>query len=221
MTPQNPELKTPPSMPDRFDPFTHRLSRDVRNTLSTALARSLADEDPKIFETAVVEWLDRLSHDPCRRYVEERLRRYRQAFKAVSRLPSARLLPQIAILWNLELYFEVHEVAEEAYHAASGSDRRISPGPDPRCRRLCPARCRAPQGGRFPLEAGLCNTESTPAEAVIHKKPGNLSRRVVAGSTTTGPNCREGSNLMIDLFFCFTIIITICDIPCRSHNAVG
>lgn len=116
------------SEPDGFDPFTHRLSRDVRNTLSTALSQSLASETSETFETAAAEWLDRLSHDACRRYVEERLRRYRQAFKAVCRLPSDRLLPQIAILWNLKLYFEVHEVAEEAFHAASGSDREFLQG---------------------------------------------------------------------------------------------
>jgi len=115
-------------MPDRFDPFTHRLSRDVRNTLSVAFARSLADEDPKIFETAAAAWFGRLSHEPCRRYVEDRLRRYRRAFDAVSQLLSYQLLPQIAILWNLKLYFEVHEVAEEAFHEASGSHRRFLQG---------------------------------------------------------------------------------------------
>ena len=113
---------------ERFDPFTHRLSRDVRNTLSTALAQSFSDEDSKIFETAAADWLNRLSHDSCRRYVGERLRRYREAFDAVSRLPSDRLLQQIAILWNLALYFEVNEVAEEEFHAASGSYRKFLQG---------------------------------------------------------------------------------------------
>jgi len=116
------------AMPDRFDPFTHRLSRDVRNTLSTALTQSLADAEPQIFETAAAEWLDRLSHDPCRRYVEERRRRYRQAFDAVGRLSSDLLVLQIAILWNLKLYFEVHEVAEEAFHAATGDYRKFLQG---------------------------------------------------------------------------------------------
>jgi len=124
----NNHQNTSRSEPDRFDPFTHRLSRDVRNTLSTALAQSLADADPHIFEMAAEEWLDRLSHDACRRYVEERRRRYRQAFDAASELSSEKLLPQIAILWNLKLYFEVHEVAEEAFHAASGSDRKFLQG---------------------------------------------------------------------------------------------
>ena len=116
------------AMPDRFDPFTHRLSRDVRNTLSTALEKSLASETSEIFETAAAEWLDRLSHDPCRRYVEERRRRYRQAFDAVGQLSSDRLVLQIAILWNLKLYFEVHEVAEEVWHAATGDYRKFLQG---------------------------------------------------------------------------------------------
>jgi len=107
-----------------FDPFRDRLSRDIRNELSRALGRSLADASLSPVEEFCAVLLQK-DLSPCHRdYVENRLARYRRAF---SRIQECRKDPmsQGLILWDLRLFFEMHEVLEHAWHQAEGGRKTL------------------------------------------------------------------------------------------------
>lgn len=78
----------------RFDPFTYRLCRDIRNDLSEALMASLHRLDL----TPVQKVADRyLAVDPepvCRQYIDDRLQRYCRALGGYQPATPYRCLSQ-------------------------------------------------------------------------------------------------------------------------------
>ncbi len=106
-----------------FDPYNNRRHRDLRNRLSTALVASLLTGDPGPFAAEAVI-LDRLDPDPAqRRYLADR-------DEVLARLLNDRAaltgVWDIAIaLWNHGLFFEVHEIVEDAWREALGAERDI------------------------------------------------------------------------------------------------
>ncbi len=106
--------------PKSVDPFRDRLSRDIRNDLSEAFARSLAGGDPGVFEEATASLLGRGLEPAYRIYVEDRRERYRKAFHSVRNCPDDPVLHGL-VLWDLRLFFEMHEVLEHAWLGAEGS----------------------------------------------------------------------------------------------------
>ncbi len=99
------------------------LCRDIRNDLSEAIIEVLGSGSLTAAERAASRYrrpgLGHLYTD----YIEQRLARYRQA---LTRLPSgAPLLCQAAVLWDLQLFFEVHEILEPAWMATAGDDKRL------------------------------------------------------------------------------------------------
>lgn len=65
---------------DRFDPFSDRTSRDIRNRLSDALMHAIDAANPDLFESAIAELLDQNSVLAYQSYLSGRLSRYREAF---------------------------------------------------------------------------------------------------------------------------------------------
>lgn len=110
--------------PNGFDPFRDRLSRDIRNDLSEAFARSLNGAEPGVFEEACAGLLRRNLDVSCRSYVEDRCERYRKAFAATQECPDDPVLRGL-VLWDLRLFFEMHEVLEHAWITADGSRRQL------------------------------------------------------------------------------------------------
>jgi hypothetical protein len=110
--------------PNGFDPFRDRLSRDIRNDLSEAFARSLAEAGPGAFEEACAGLLRRDLGASYRIYVEDRRERYRKAFNVVRRYPDDPILHGF-VLWDLRLFFEMHEVLEHAWLSAEGNRKRL------------------------------------------------------------------------------------------------
>lgn len=111
--------RSEPAAPLRFEPFQDRPSRDIRNTLSTALAEAIADDGPEPFEQAATRLLSDHPTDRYRDYIVDRLARYRRALAAISR-GITDPLHQGMVLWNERLFFEVHEVLEHAWLQADG-----------------------------------------------------------------------------------------------------
>ncbi len=112
---------TPPCV---FEPFQDRLSRDIRNSLSRALSLALAEGDPTPFETAAAALLDRDLRRCYRDYIKSRLNRYRLAFAGIQ--PGDRdPFRQGLVLWDLQLFFEMHEVLEHAWYHAQGSRKAV------------------------------------------------------------------------------------------------
>ena len=108
----------------QFNPFTDRVSRDIRNDLSTALTRCLQRGDIAPAEAVAHGYLMRRLDTCYVDYIEDRLRRYRQAVQAISTAP-ADPIHRALHLWDLELFFEVHEVLEHAWLQASGAEKLL------------------------------------------------------------------------------------------------
>jgi hypothetical protein len=68
----------------RFDPFTDRALREIRNRLSESLMHALNDLKTDSFESVASELLVRNPVQACRSYVEDRILRYRESFREIA-----------------------------------------------------------------------------------------------------------------------------------------
>lgn len=110
-------------MPRQFDPFRDRLSRDIRNDLSESLLTCLRDGLSATARAVAERYLTgRL--EPCHRdYIANRLERYDRFLALVQ--GESDPLRQGFILWELGLYFEVHEILEQAWLRAEGTEKEL------------------------------------------------------------------------------------------------
>lgn len=103
-----------------FNPFEDRLSRDIRNDLSTGLAAAI--ETGK--SDGLTEIVARLRRQPLadyyNDYVEDRYARYQEALAYIQGKITDPI-EQGIVLWNLGLFFEVHEVLEHVWYTAQGN----------------------------------------------------------------------------------------------------
>jgi hypothetical protein len=100
-----------------FSPFEDRQSRDIRNSLSEGLAHALeTGQDEKLTicrESFQAMVLDQDHQD----YITERLAAYEKAIEAIGD-KLADPIDRAVSLWDLGLFFEVHEVLEHAWYDA-------------------------------------------------------------------------------------------------------
>lgn len=105
-----------------FNPFEDRFSRDLRNDLSEGLAAAVENGDnTKLIET--VAYYQDLHLAGCyREYLEDRYDRYQRAL-AIIQNDAERIddpIHQALVLWDQNLFFEVHEVLEHSWYSAEG-----------------------------------------------------------------------------------------------------
>lgn len=103
-----------------FNPFEDRLSRNIRNDLSEGLAESVETGNSDKLIQIVESYRQQLLADHYRDYLEDRYSRYEQALKLI-RDGITDPIQQGLILWNLGLFFEVHEVLEHVWYSAEGN----------------------------------------------------------------------------------------------------
>jgi len=106
-----------------FNPFEDRLSRDIRNDLSESIVDVLAKRSLAEAETVAASYLQDEPAGPYKDYIQTRLERYARALDQIQ--PETSLLHRAAILWNLNLLFEVHEILEPPWMVASGNRKLI------------------------------------------------------------------------------------------------
>lgn len=108
----------------QFNPFEDRLSRDIRNDLSESLPAVLSNRSLQPALTAADTYRQLNPAPVYLEYIEQRLKNYRTALELV--VPSSELdpLPTAAVLWDLGLFFEVHELLEPEWMEARG-DRKL------------------------------------------------------------------------------------------------
>ena len=111
-----------------FDPFKTRLARDIRNNLSKAFLQALAEKDVSVFQRCTADFLQQNSEPPYAHYVKERLARYEEAYAIIEKRKLKKILQQVPILWDLKLYFEMHELLELEWKKAEGGRRRALQG---------------------------------------------------------------------------------------------
>jgi predicted metal-dependent hydrolase len=61
-------------------------------------------------------------------YVKTRMARYEEAYAIIKQKKTKEVLQQAAIFWDLELYFEMHELLEPEWKEAEGGRRRALQG---------------------------------------------------------------------------------------------
>jgi len=108
-----------------FEPFQDRLSRDIRNGLSAALASALAANDLAPVRTVAERYLQQGLAAPYAAYIEARLAGYTKALEIIARTGAADAMARAMVLWDLGLFFEVHEILEEAWHGVRGAEKEI------------------------------------------------------------------------------------------------
>lgn len=101
-----------------FDPFNDRRSRDLRNTLSEQFVDVVLRNDAQGFRLLCEHWAAVDLGGVYREYIEIRLNRYREAFEQLEHDDIRAPLRQAMVLWNVGLYFEVHELLETIWQPA-------------------------------------------------------------------------------------------------------
>lgn len=107
-----------------FDPFRDRTSRDIRNILSEAFVAAWEDAGVD-YRAAAGELRRRFAHPVYRAYIDQRMTAYRAAIEDRRKLTAPGLLDDMMVLWNRELFFEVHELLENQWHEAQGEWREV------------------------------------------------------------------------------------------------
>jgi hypothetical protein len=107
-----------------FNPFEDRQSRDIRNSLSEGLAAAVETGNSNKLTGIVASYRQQRLAEYYLDYLEDRYSRYIQALDAIQgKLTDP--VRQGMVLWNLELFFEVHEVLEHAWYSATGDMKAI------------------------------------------------------------------------------------------------
>ena len=114
--------------PFHFDPFNNRLARDIRNDLSRSFLQALAAKDVSAFQRCGADFLQLNLEPGYAGYVRERLAKYVEAYEIIEQRELKEVLQQAATFWDLELYFEMHELLEPAWKDAVGDRRRALQG---------------------------------------------------------------------------------------------
>ncbi len=110
---------------DRFDPFEDRLCRDIRNELSEAFMDALAQLSIIPAEKMAEKYLSRDLPQVCQEYIGDRLARYAKALDTIRQEKIEEPFSRALVLWDLGLFFEVHELLEEEWLAAGGVHKLV------------------------------------------------------------------------------------------------
>lgn len=108
--------------PPLFDPFRNRLSRDIRNDLSASLLDCLHEGSLAPARQIAERYLAAQPDLVHIAYINDRLTRYGQFLAQVSNGPDDVLWKGL-LLWDLGLFFEVHEILEHAWLHAQGTEK--------------------------------------------------------------------------------------------------
>lgn len=107
----------------KFDPFNDRLARDIRNSLSSALVKSLTE--PSHLVQIGNFYLDSDQLLPHHRdYIHERLRRYQAVQETIMTHQAKGFVCPALAMWDEQLFFEVHECLEGEWYPAPPGDRK-------------------------------------------------------------------------------------------------
>lgn len=107
--------------PQPFDPFRDRVSRDIRNDLSEALLACMAEHSLTPARLVADRFLALEPGPEQVAYIHSRLERYQHFLDLMTGARDP--LRQALVLWDLGLFFEVHEILEHAWLRAQGEEK--------------------------------------------------------------------------------------------------
>lgn len=105
-----------------FNPFGDRLSRDIRNDLSEGFAAAVETGDTSKLQQTVEFYRSKQLTPSYTKYIDDRFARYMEALHTITGKITDPI-EQAVVLWNLRLFFEVHEVLEHAWYTAKGPQK--------------------------------------------------------------------------------------------------
>ena len=111
-----------------FDPYSDRLARDIRNSLSSALVKELNGNDAGVLSAAADDWQEKALTPVYRNYIDDRLALY---WRAIDEIRANQLVDpryQAICLWNMGLFFEMHELLETIWRKAREPERSALKG---------------------------------------------------------------------------------------------
>jgi hypothetical protein len=120
--------KDKPKTAKRFDPFTDRTARDIRNSLSDAFVAALAAKDPERYLTIARRWRKQNISVRHGEYIADRLLRYDHVFDEIQAGGIEDPLQRALVLWNQRLFFEFHDHLEAIWKSATGDQRQALKG---------------------------------------------------------------------------------------------
>jgi len=92
----------------RFNPFTDRTARDIRNTLSEAFAVALAATDPAEYLIEARKWRSQKLPARYTHYIDIRIQRYDFVFNTIREHRIDDRLQQAVIIWNQKHSFLIY-----------------------------------------------------------------------------------------------------------------
>lgn len=110
-----------------FDPFQSRICRDIRNDLSESLIESIfagnMGPSRKIAEKYASEDIEAFISE----YIQTRLARYQSVLHQIQSagFRTDEKYRVAILLWDHELFFEVHEWLEQQWHMARGVEKKV------------------------------------------------------------------------------------------------
>ena len=111
-----------------FDPYSDRLARDIRNSLSSALVQEIAWDAAGSLITAADVWLAKAPAPIYQTYIKDRLVLYGQAIDEIRDSQIIDTRYQAICFWNLGLFFEMHELLETIWHQSHDPERSALKG---------------------------------------------------------------------------------------------
>ena len=120
--------KDKPKAAKRFDPFTDRTARDIRNSLSEAFVAALAAKEPEQYLNVSQNWQEQNLSARHSEYIADRLLRYDHVFDAVRAGGIEDPLQRALVIWNQRLFFEFHDHLEMIWKSATGDQRQALKG---------------------------------------------------------------------------------------------
>ena len=114
--------------PNRFDPFTDRTARDIRNSLSESFVAALATRDPDKYMNAARKWREQNLSARHIEYIGDRLLHYDQVYDAIRTGGIDDPLQRALVIWNQRLFFEFHDHLETLWQSATGDQRQALKG---------------------------------------------------------------------------------------------
>lgn len=107
-----------------FNPFTDRQSRDIRNSLSSSLVECLEQGSDEPAQLVANSFLQQGLSETYTAYIEDRIERYKHAIDQIYSTTDDPFMRSV-ILWDLELFFEMHEVLEHSWYNAVGDEKLL------------------------------------------------------------------------------------------------
>lgn len=106
-----------------FDPFADRRARDIRNSLSKMFVQVLTGGGAERLTAVGDDWLALDLDMTHRNFVHQQMQRYRAVIQDMGRAAITDIRLQALVLWNAQLFFELHELLETVWHQAEEPQR--------------------------------------------------------------------------------------------------